>query len=737
MVKPVSKIPENKPDELVPYLKSSSPFYITSKFEKRKILKAEKGIGSDEPTTLISLLEQVVAQQKDKVAYSIEWPEPSLLEENQVPPPTPLDSWKQWTYKDTLYDVKRAAKSLISLGFKSRDTCSLYGFNNPCWVFGSLGAICAGGIFNGMYSTDSIKQLIYKSKVSGTTIVIVEEEKHLKNFVQVSKEYSGLKSIIVWKEVKELNKYRKKNSTLTILTWEEFLSKGEQVNEEQLIERIDNINPEECCVLVFTSGTTGNPKAVMLSHDNITTQIKGSTQLVGKTALSKPVRIISYLPMSHIAAFTMDILSVISIPLASNKPCTVYFCRSYDLKYGSLLARLKQVKPTIFFAVPRVWEKFHEAIIAKAPKSGPTSKVSKWAKNKVLKSQKNKQLGKTGKNPLFISFAKYIMRAARKKIGFENVAFAASGAAVLKKDTFEFWASLGIYICEAYGMSECSGTATTTTNIYRQWGTVGPAIKGTEVKILKPFEENKQECEKVPSIIFEKAYSSTASIPEKYHGEICYRGRHIMLGYCANPDLGIEHVKELEKKNSETIDKEGWLHSGDKGVISEKGMLKITGRYKELIIGAGGENIAPIPIEDDFKAKCSALSNVVMIGDGRKFNVALVTLKCVGATGEKPGTNELAPGAVDYGSSGVKTVEEACNSGKFIKEVEKALEKTNSNGDVIINNTFKIQKFTILPLDLSVETGDFTVTQKLKRSVVTEKYKDVIEKMYQSKEGNK
>lgn len=134
---------------------------------------------------------------------------------------------------------------------------------------------------------------------------------------------------------------------------------------------------------------------------------------------------------------------------------------------------------------------------------------------------------------------------------------------------------------------------------------------------------------------------------EESQGEICFRGRHIMLGYMANPDLGEEHVAEIKKKNEEAIDKDGWLHSGDKGCMDARGMVKITGRYKELIVTAGGENIAPVPIEDNVKKLCGAISNIIMIGDKKKFNVAVVTLKAKGAEGEDPGTDELNGAALE------------------------------------------------------------------------------------------
>jgi len=288
-----------------------------------------------------------------------------------------------------------------------------------------------------------------------------------------------------------------------------------------------------------------------------------------------------------------------------------------------------------------------------------------------------------------------------------------------------YFGSIGINVNEVYGMSECCGACTFSTDECHTWGTIGYEIPGVEVKIFRidPETGAKTECPRAKDI--QKA-------TEDEQGEICFRGRNTMMGYMANDSFGSDHAKEIEKKNRDAIDDEGWLHSGDKGAKDTHGMVKITGRYKELIIGAGGENIAPVPIEDAVKADNPAISNFVMIGNLRKFNVALVTLKAVGATGEQPGGDELDGAAATLSSS--KTISEAVNDEVFIQSIKDTIAKVNSNGKVVASNAAKIQKFTILPRDFSVETGELTATLKLKRSVVDKKFEDVIEKMYASTE---
>jgi long-chain-fatty-acid--CoA ligase ACSBG len=252
-------------------------------------------------------------------------------------------------------------------------------------------------------------------------------------------------------------------------------------------------------------------------------------------------------------------------------------------------------------------------------------------------------------------------------------------------------------------------------------------MPGIEVRVFKVDESNLNKRTPVPNA------SSLTETDEAFMGEICWRGRNNMMGYMANPDLGPEHVAEIKKKTADAIDAEGWLHSGDKGLITNKGMVKITGRYKELIIGDGGENIAPVPIEDSVKKLCDGVADVMMIGDKRKYNVAFITLKAVGANGEVPGTNDLDAGAKRVNPD-VTTISGAMADEKWIETIRKAIKDTNKNEKVCINNSFTIQKFTILPMNFSEEAEQLTPTKKLKRAVVEKQYKAMIDKMYASKD---
>merc|ERR1712151_1002397 len=216
-------------------------------------------------------------------------------------------------------------------------------------------------------------------------------------------------------------------------------------------------------------------------------------------------------------------------------------------------------------------------------------------------------------------------------------------------------------INEVYGMSESTAAATLSTDQAHQWGSCGWQFPGTEVKCFKvdPSDLNKKtECPPAPTL---------EATEDEFMGEICFRGRCIMMGYMACKDMGDKHVAEIQKKTAETIDAEGWLHSGDKGLKTKSGLLKITGRYKELIIGEGGENIAPVPIEDSVKALALEAGEVMMVGDKKKYNVALITLKAKGANGEVPGTDDLESAGLRLTGEKITKISQAMDDKTWIE----------------------------------------------------------------------
>merc|ERR1719203_1698343 len=506
------------------------------------------------------------------------------------------------------------------------------------------------------------------------------------------------------------------------------MKQGEAGDANELTKRIEGTDSGHCAALIYTSGTTGDPKAVMVSHDNIAYVSNTVFGVLGKScglaAGPDEERILSYLPLSHVAGLTVDLTGQILVSALTPSNNVVFFARPYDLKAGSIKDRLNIAKPTAFLGVPLVWEKMADRIKAiGAASTGCKKNLSTWAKGKALEHAKNICLGGSGAVPSGHCLAMRVLKLVKGAVGLDQCKFACTGAAPIRTDTMEYFGSLGIYINELYGMSESTAAATISTDQAHQWGSCGWQLPGTEVKIFKVDDNNlnkKQECPPAPTL---------GSTEDEFQGEICFRGRCIMMGYLACKDMGEAHVQEIQKKTAGTVDADGWLHSGDKGLKTAAGMVKITGRYKELIIGEGGENIAPVPIEDSVKAICPGIAECMMVGDKRKYNVALITLKAKGANGEVPGTDDLdLPALANF--PGVKKISEAMSNDSVISIITKAIDETNANGKLVPNNAFKIQKFTILPTNFSEQNGELTPTKKLKRGQVEKAYAAMIERLY-------
>mmetsp|Transcript_57432 Transcript_57432/g.117566 ORF Transcript_57432/g.117566 Transcript_57432/m.117566 type:complete len:746 (+) Transcript_57432:56-2293(+) len=720
-------------EELLKY-EGSGPWWTSKPDGEQTVQYADKGRASKDgcPTLTFPEVFKMAAEKKGKKPLiAIEDGLAPWKKGDKIPDALAREAWKTWTVAEFYEESRKTAKAMMAVGLAAHDSANAYGFNSPEWFLTQLGVQLAGGKIAGIYPSDNRETIQFKSRHSNAAVATVESKKNLETFVGLVDELPYLKAIVAWGcPVDQSEVTRSDGSVVKIYTWADFLAMGEkETSDADLDARVAAVKPGHACALIYTSGTTGNPKAVMVSHDSLIYEalvvLKDGIPHVASVA-SAWERIISYLPLSHVAGMMVDIACPIVMGALRPGYCTVYFARPYDLKAGSIGARLNSVNPTLFLGVPRVWEKIMEKLKSVgAQTTGVKKKIATWAKGKGLAQAREGNLGRTGRRPSFSGLAdKLVLSKVRDKLGLGECKFAFTGAAPIAVDTLEYFGSFNIQINEVYGMSECTGATTWSTNQCHLWGSVGFAASGMEVKVFKVDPDTGAKTE-VPRA------KNLNLLTEEEQGEICFRGRHIMMGYMANPDLGPEHVAEIEKKNADAIDSEGWLHSGDKGAMSDKGMVKITGRYKEIIVTAGGENVAQVPIEDNLKQLMPAVSNVVVIGDKKKFLTALVTLKAVGATGEFAGGDELDGPALEV-APGVTTVSGAMKDETWANYLKDSLQMNNDNGKVTVSNAYKVQKVVILPRDLSVETGDLTATLKLKRGVVVKKYEAAIDAMYAS-----
>lgn len=705
---------------------------------------AKKGPASREgcvPTTLPELLKRAAETKWDKPALKIERPLPALDSEGKAPESLPDDQWKTWTWKQHYDESRKAAKGFIKLGHQPFDAVAMWGFNAPEWMCSTFAAMMAGGMAGGLYPTDTPETAAFKVAHSGASIVVFEDKPKLDKLLKAlaarqDAKPPRVKAFVTYGYTPAAGEtVDVKGRKVPVLSWSDVIEMGGKESDGEVEQRTKALKPGQCAVLVYTSGTTGDPKAVMLSHDNVhyagvsvfmTTLKQGAPGFLEGECQE---RLLSYLPLSHIAGMAVDITMPAVLTALSSNHMTTYFARPYDMKAGTLKDRLCAASPTLMLAVPLVWEKIADKLRSLgAANSGLKQTIGTWAKDLGLQRSKACLMGGDGSYPTGYTLADMlVLSKVKAALGLDQLKYAVTGAAPIRVDTLEYFGSLGLDIHELYGMSESHGCSTISTPACHAWGSCGFQIAGLEVKVFKVDHADinkKTQCPAAPSL---------DTTDELFQGEICFRGRTIMMGYMAQPDFGPAHIKEIEKKTAEAIDAEGWMHTGDKGIMTDTGMVKITGRFKELIIGDGGENIAPVPIEDHVKAHCDGINEVMMVGDKRKYNVALITLKAVGANGEVPGTDDLDAGAKRVNPE-VKTISAAMDDKVWIDAVTAAVTSANNNGKCCPNNAFKIQKFMILPTNFSEDAGYLTPTKKLKRPIVEKAFIKQIEQMYSSKE---
>jgi len=555
-------------------------------------------------------------------------------------------AWKptNWgTYSD---QVTQAGRALIALGFKPGQTACILGFNRPEWAILDLATMGAGGAPAGIYTTCSPVEVRYIVAHAEAPIILVEDEGQWRKVQAEIANMPNLKHIVTMKGVPKIDHG-------LVMTWDEFMAKGDEVEKEAYLARVEALEPDALATLIYTSGTTGPPKGVMLSNHNLAWTANVAIQI---TTITSTDCSLSYLPLSHIA----EQMFTLHIPITTG--ARVYFAESIE----AVPENLKEVQPTIFFGVPRIWEKFHAGITSKLKDaSGVKAKLVKWALNVGWESNKSPNAHKGFQYNLA---NKLIFSKLKPAIGMGNARVCVSGAAPIAREVLEFFASLDILVLEVYGQSEDTGPTSFNTPTQYRFGSVGPALPGVEVKIADD-------------------------------DEILVKGPNVFLGY----------YKDKEATDATLID--GWLHSGDLGAFDDQGFLNITGRKKDIIITAGGKNITPKNLEAAMKNH-ELINEAVVIGDRRKYLSALVTID--------PEAGEAWAAANGEDASALH------KSAKLRESIQKHVDELNSH----FARVEQIKKFTILTRNFSVEDGELTPTLKVKRAKVNDHFADDIEAMY-------
>ena len=578
-------------------------------------------------------------------------------------------SWQDITWREYGDFVRRAGKGLLALGLSPGDKMSLLSKNRPAWHIADMGCLTIGAATAPVYTTNSPEQVQYVVDHSDSKVAVVGDTEQLEKVLKVRSELPKLEKVIViaGSDGSADNDF--------VMTWEEFLAGGDAIDDSRYDEVTNGVGPKDVATFVYTSGTTGSPKAVMLTHANIWWTAESVKKLISPP-IPDQARTISYLPLSHIAE------RMISHFLQIYYNSTTWFAESLD----TLLDDLKDVEPTYFFAVPRVWEKFHAGLQARMAAADPNDRKVKLARKAIdvghrVAEHEQEAVARGGKLadarvPVALKLQhavldKLVLHKIRDAFGLGQCDLPLSAGAPLNPELTWFFHAVGIKIAEGYGQSEGNGPTSWNPVDAVKIGTVGVPFPGMEVTTAED-------------------------------GEILVRGGNVTPGYYKN-----------EKATKELIDADGWMHSGDVGELDEHNYLRITDRKKDIIITAGGKNIAPQEIENSAKLH-DLISQVVVVGDRRPFLSALITLD-----------EEKAPEwASEQGIEGdIATI---AGHDRTLKEIEAWMDEVNTR----LARVEGIKKFRVLERDFLEEENEITPTLKVKRRQIAAIYEDAIEDMY-------
>jgi long-chain acyl-CoA synthetase len=590
------------------------------------------------------LFRHVVAERGDKVA----------LREKR------LGIWCAISWREYGLRARHAGLGLVALGLQPRDVVSIIAGNCPEWLYTDLGTLSVGGVTNGIYTTDSPRQVEYIVNDSGTRFLFAENEEQLDKILEVRAGCLRLVTIVVY-DMEGLHGF----TDAQVMSFAALLELGARYEREHpgaFDAMVEIARPDDLAILVYTSGTTGPPKGAMLSHRNILFQLEYSDFI---TVLGEGDQQLSFLPLCHIAERTFSVFN----PLRSG--ATVNFAESID----TVPENIREVGPALFFAVPRIWEKFYSAVALRMREATPLGRLAyRWAVGIGMRVAERRIAGGAPSGALRLLYRAadfLVLDNLRRSMGLQRARGAATGAAPIAPELIKWYLALGVDMREVYGQTENCGLATGMPPGRIKLGTVGMARPGTEVRIS----------------------------PE---GEILLRGPHVFLGYYNNP-----------AKTAETV-VDGWLHTGDVGCIDADGFVTITDRMKDLIITAGGKNVTPSEIENQLKFS-PYISDAVVIGDARKFLSCLIMID-----------HETVAQFAQEGNVPFTNFASLCRAPEVQDLIWGEIERVNRR----LARVETIKKFRLIEQILTAEDEELTPTMKLKRTFVNKKYRELIDGMY-------
>lgn len=562
--------------------------------------------------------------------------------------------WQPTSWQDYAAQVQQAARALVALGVQPGQAVCILGFNRPEWVIMDLAAMMVGAVAAGIYWTSAPGEVEYIIRHSGGAILLAEDDTQWAKLQESRSRLPGLRRVVMMKDASATDPLQ--------MEWDAFLALGAADHQPEVDRRLSALRPDDLGTLIYTSGTTGMPKAVMLSHSTLAWTGMALAKAFGTTPTD---RLISYLPLAHVAEQLGAIHNHVAIGYR------LYFARSLE----SLRDHLTEVRPTLFFGVPRVWEKIHAGIAGKLDAAtGFKAVLAAWALSVGRRWHEQVLQGREPGGWLNLQKAwasRLVYDKVKAALGMDQARLLISAAAPIAPETLRFFTGLDLLIREGYGQSEACGPTTVSLAGSTRIGSVGKPLAGTEVRIA----------------------------PD---GEIQVRGPHVFQGYLGMPEDTAQTLAD------------GWLQSGDLGHFDADGYLYVSGRKKDLLITSGGKNISPANLEAELM-DLPLVEHGIVCGDGRHFLSALLTLK----------PDALETFLQAHGVQGLDMAV-ACLHPLVLAELQKGIDDINRHQARVA----WIRKFTVLPESLSIDTGALTATMKIKRKVVLERHREAVEAMY-------
>jgi long-chain acyl-CoA synthetase len=573
-----------------------------------------------------------------------------------------LGIWRSWTWQQVGQAVREVAGGLLSLGFEPGHTASILSNTVIEWVLCDLAVLSCGGVCSGIYPTDSPQQVQYLCQDSGTGILFVENEEQLDKALEVRPQLPGLRRIVVFdmEGLRELND----PGVISLDALRELGRAWNQQHPDALHQRVRRVRPEDLAILVYTSGTTGKSKGAMHSHRGLVYTVRGYNTLIAR---SEQDECMCFLPLCHIAErlggeyfsmYTGARLNFVENP-------------------ETVPENVREIAPTVFTAVPRVWEKFYSGVmIALKESSRLQQAVYAWAIGVGARIATRVLAGRPVGALLKAQFrlARWVaLDNVRKLIGIHRARFLVTGAAPISPELVKWYLALGVPMLEVWGMTETCGASTGVPAQRIKPGSIGPAAAFNEVRL------------------------------DPATGEIQVRGPNVFMGYLNQPE-----------KTRETFTDDGWLRTGDVGTVDEDGFFRITDRMKDIIITAGGKNVTPSEIENELKFS-PYITDAVVIGDRRPYLTAIVMIDQENV--EKFAQDHDVPFSNYASLTRAPQVQEL---------IQREIDRVNAS----FARVEQVKRFFLLDTQLTAEDEELTPTMKLKRQLVQRKYAREIEAMY-------